>query len=189
MPRPALFLDRDGVVNINHGYVHRPEDTEFVPGIVELCRSAHALGCALVVVTNQAGIARGYYTETQYHAYTGWLRGALAAQGVLLDGIYHCPHHPTAGLGAYRRECDCRKPAPGMILQAQRDLDLDLARSALLGDSLSDLDAGRAAGVGHLMLLTHDAPPPSGLAPGIDAVPDLAAALASLQRWCVSHAA
>ncbi|MHB1993122.1 D-glycero-alpha-D-manno-heptose-1,7-bisphosphate 7-phosphatase [Metallibacterium scheffleri] len=186
-PRPALFLDRDGVVNVNHGYVHRAEDTQFVPGIFELCRSAQAAGCALVIVTNQAGIARGYYNTAQYHAYSGWLRGTLAAQGVLLDGIYHCPHHQESGVGAWRRACACRKPAPGMILQAARDLGLDLARSAVLGDSLSDIEAGRRAGVGLLMMLradtsAHPAPPAD-----VQTVRDLADARATLQPWFVQQ--
>lgn len=183
-PRPALFLDRDGVVNVNHGYAHRAEDTVFVPGIFELCRGAQALGCALVIVTNQAGIARGYYNTAQYHAYSGWLRGAMAAQGVLLDGIYHCPHHPESGVGTWRRACACRKPAPGMILQAARDLGLDLGRSALLGDSASDIEAGRRAGVGLLMMLCADAiAPPTPMA-DVLTVRDLAAARDTLQQWC-----
>ncbi len=183
-PRPALFLDRDGVVNVNHGYVHRAEDTAFVPGIFELCRSAQALGCALVIITNQAGIARGHYSAAQYHAYSGWLRGAMAAQGVLLDGIYHCPHHPEFGVGPCRRDCTCRKPAPGMILQAARDLDLDLARSALLGDSVSDSEAGRRAGVGLLMLLSAGAAARPTPAADVQTVHDLDAARRTLQRWC-----
>lgn len=182
-PRPALFLDRDGVVNVNHGYVHRAEDTQFVPGIFELCRSAQAAGCALVIVTNQAGIARGYYDTARYHAYSGWLRGTLAAQGVLLDGIYHCPHHPESGVGAWRRACACRKPAPGMILQAASDLGLDLAHSAVLGDSLSDIEAGRRAGVGLLLMLRGDAGQAPAPAVNVQAVRDLADARATLQPW------
>ena len=178
-PRPALLLDRDGVINRNHGYVHRPEDTELMPGIVALCRHAQDLGYALVVVTNQAGIARGYYSEAQYHAYSGWLRGHLAAQGVLPDAIYHCPHHPEAGLGPYRRACACRKPAPGMILEAARDLHLDLPRSILLGDSAGDMQAGRAAGVGTLWWL-HG--PAQDAGNDVRVLADLAAAPALLPR-------
>ena len=176
-PRPALFLDRDGIINVNHGYVHRPEDTQLVPGILALCRHAHALGYALVVATNQAGIARGYYGEDDYHAYSGWLRGHLAAQGVLLDAVYHCPHHPQAGIGTYRRECACRKPAPGMILEAARDLHLDLPRSILLGDSAGDIEAGRRAGVGRLWLLSAA---PAATAQDVRVFSSLAAAQAAL---------
>jgi D-glycero-D-manno-heptose 1,7-bisphosphate phosphatase len=147
--RRALFLDRDGVINIDHGYVHRPEQTEWVPGIFELCAAAKRLGYELVVVTNQAGIARGYYGEAEFAEYSRWLREQFAARGLEILAIYHCPHHPTEGLGQLRTHCDCRKPKPGMILRAQRELDLDLASSALIGDNMSDIQAGRAAGVGH----------------------------------------
>ena len=176
-PRPALFLDRDGIINLDHGYVHRPEDTQLVPGIIALCRRARALGYALVVVTNQAGIARGYYSEDQYHAYSGWLRGHLAGQGALLDAIYHCPHHPDAGSAACRRACACRKPAPGMILDAMRDLHLDLPHSVMLGDSAGDIEAGRRAGVGHLWLLSGSTPE---AAPDVRVFADLDAARAAL---------
>ena len=177
--RPALFLDRDGVINVNHGYVHRAEDTQLVPGIVGLCLRARALGYALVVVTNQAGIARGYYSEDDYHAYSAWLRGHLASHGVLLDGIYHCPHHPDAGTGPWRRDCACRKPGPGMILTAARDLALDLPRSILLGDTPSDIEAGRRAGVGRLWMLVSD--PATVLVPeGAYPLQHLAAAAAAL---------
>ncbi len=177
--RPGLFLDRDGVINVNHGYVHRAEDTQLVPGIVDLCLRARALGYALVVVTNQAGIARGYYSEDDYHAYSGWLRGHLASHGVLLDGIYHCPHHPDAGTGPWRRDCDCRKPSPGMIRTAARDLGLDLPRSIFLGDTKSDIESGERAGVGRLWMLVTN--PAATVVPvGAQAFLDLAAASATL---------
>ena len=153
MIRKALFLDRDGVINVDAGYVHSAEQTQWIPGIFELCRAARDLGYALVVVTNQAGIARGYYDEAQFAAHSAWLLGQFALRGLKLAAIYHCPHHPTEGIGELRRECDCRKPRPGMILQAQRELDIDLSASALLGDKDSDLEAGRAAGVAHCLRL------------------------------------
>lgn len=151
--RRALFLDRDGVVNVDHGYVYRPDQTEWVPGIFELGRVATELGYVLVVITNQAGIARGYYGEAEFAAYTYWLHEQFKARGLDILATYHCPHHPSEGLGELRRDCECRKPKPGMILQAQRELDLDLAASALLGDKDSDLEAGLAAGVGHCLKL------------------------------------
>jgi D-glycero-D-manno-heptose 1,7-bisphosphate phosphatase len=144
----ALFLDRDGVINVDHGYVCTPERTEFVGGIFELCHVARQTDHFLVVITNQAGIARGYYSEQQFLEYTDWMRGVFQQHGTPLDAVYYCPHHPTGGVGEYRRECDCRKPAPGMILSAQRDLSLDLGRSTLVGDKDSDVEAGVAAGVG-----------------------------------------
>ena len=151
--RRALFLDRDGVINVDHGYVYLPEQTQWVPGIFELCEVARQRGYALVVVTNQAGIARGYYSEAEFAAYSQWLRGQFAARGLEILAIYHCPHHPSEGLNEWRRDCDCRKPKPGLIVRAQRELDIDLAHSALIGDKVSDVQAGVAAGVGHCLLI------------------------------------
>ena len=152
-PNRALFLDRDGVINEEIHYLHKPEQVHFVPGIFALCRSAQALGYKLIVVTNQAGIARGYYTEEDFHALTRWMEAAFAREGVQLDRTYFCPHHPEHGIGAYRRECPDRKPSPGMLLHAARDFSLDLARSIFLGDRCTDMAAGQAAGVGTLVLL------------------------------------
>jgi D-glycero-D-manno-heptose 1,7-bisphosphate phosphatase len=149
----ALFLDRDGVINVDRHYVHRVEDFEFVPGIFDLCAHAQAAGYRLVVVTNQAGIARGYYTEADFQSLTRWMLDTFARRSVVIDRVYHCPHHPTAGLGAYRRESFDRKPNPGMLLRARDELGLDLARSAFVGDKESDMEAGRRAGVGRLIKL------------------------------------
>jgi D-glycero-D-manno-heptose 1,7-bisphosphate phosphatase len=150
----ALFLDRDGVINVDRNYVHRIEDFEFMPGIFELCADAGALGFEIVVVTNQAGIGRGYYSEAEFLRLTGWMVGEFAARGVTIARVYHCPYHPTAGVGEYRRDSWDRKPNPGMLLRARDDLVLDLGRSALVGDKDSDIAAGRAASVGHLFKLT-----------------------------------
>ena len=166
--RPALFLDRDGVINVDHGYVCSPERTEFLDGIFELVAAANRRGLAVVVATNQAGIARGYYTEQDFHAYMDWVREQFRLHGARLDAVYHCPHHPTAGLGAYLLACACRKPAPGMLLAARRELELDMGASLLIGDKPSDIEAGRAAGVGRNLLL------------GGEALPSLAAAIALL---------
>lgn len=144
----ALFLDKDGVVNIDHGYVCTPERTEFIGGIFDLCHAATKQGYLNVVVTNQAGIARGYYSEQQFLEYMDWVRSEFHARDAQIDAVYYCPHHPVHGLGKYLLDCDCRKPKPGMILAARRDLDLDLTGSLLIGDSASDLAAGEAAGVG-----------------------------------------
>ncbi len=149
----ALFLDRDGVINEEINYLHRPEQVRFLPGIFSLSRHAQALGYKLIVVTNQAGIARGYYTEEDFHALTRWMEAAFAREGVQLDRTYFCPHHPEHGVGAYRHECPDRKPNPGMLLHASRDFSLDLARSVFIGDRCTDMAAGQAAGVGTLLLL------------------------------------
>jgi D-glycero-D-manno-heptose 1,7-bisphosphate phosphatase len=146
--RRALFLDKDGVINVDHGYICSPERTDFIAGIFGLCRAATQQGFLNVVITNQAGIARGYYTEQDFLGYMDWVRGEFRRHDAQLDAVYYCPHHPEHGLGEYLRDCECRKPKPGMLLVAQRELDLDLAGCVLLGDKASDLDAGRAAAVG-----------------------------------------
>lgn len=154
--RRAAFLDRDGVINIDHGYTYRCEDFAFVPGSLEACAQLHRWGFALVVVTNQSGIGRGLYTEADYQQLTAWMAGEFAAADAPLAGVYHCPHHPQAVLDDYRRACNCRKPAPEMLLAAARDLSLDLARSVLFGDKASDLEAAAAAGVPQRVLLGTD---------------------------------
>lgn len=159
--RRALFLDRDGVINVEKNYVHRIEDFEFLPGIFDLTATAAKLGLALVVVTNQAGIGRGYYTEADFQRLTDWMLGEFLSRGIDIDRVYHCPYHPTAGVGEYKRESFDRKPNPGMILRARQDLGLDLGGSVLLGDKDSDMAAGRAAGVGHLLLLQTNSGEPA----------------------------
>lgn len=152
----VLFLDRDGVINVNHGYVHTPASTEWVPGIFALCRAAQLRGYALVVVTNQAGIARGYYSEQQFVEYTTWMHECFATEGIQIAATWYCPHHPQAGQGDYRVECGCRKPGPGMLLAVDRLHRVDWARSLLVGDKRSDIQAGQAVGVGHCFLLGND---------------------------------
>ncbi len=144
--RPALFFDRDGVVNVDHGYCHRIEDFQWIPGIFETIRLARDLGLATVVVTNQAGIGRGLYTETQFAELTEWMKARFVAMGAPLEAVYHCPFHPD-GVPPYNVESPLRKPAPGMLLKAALDLGLDLAASVMVGDRESDIEAGRRAGV------------------------------------------
>jgi D-glycero-D-manno-heptose 1,7-bisphosphate phosphatase len=169
---PALFLDRDGVINVDRGYVHRPEDFQLVDGAVDLCRAAAAAGHRVVVITNQAGIGRGLYSEDRFAEFTRWMMAELRARGAPLTAVYWCPHHPTAGLGDYRAACPARKPEPGMLLAARDELGVDLAASALVGDKPSDLEAGRRAGVGRLLLL--------GAPAAADPVPEGSLAVASL---------
>jgi D-glycero-D-manno-heptose 1,7-bisphosphate phosphatase len=146
--RKALFLDRDGVINVNHGYVHTAEQTDWVPGIFDLCKVARDAGFNLIVVTNQAGVARGYYDEAALVAYTQWMHQQFREKGVPLLATYYCPHHPEAGVGQWLSDCDCRKPNPGMILAAVEQFGLDLPASAMVGDMPSDRQAARAAGIG-----------------------------------------
>ena len=145
--RPAAFLDRDGVINLDRGYVFRAEDFEFVTGVFEGAAALQRLGFALVVITNQSGIGRGLYSEGDLLALNRWMSEQFEQRSVHIDGVFYCPHHPTEAFGRYRCECDCRKPAPGMLLRAARELNLDLTRSAMFGDRVSDLQAAAAARV------------------------------------------
>jgi D-glycero-D-manno-heptose 1,7-bisphosphate phosphatase len=156
--RKAAFLDRDGVINKDRAYVHRWENFEFLPGVIEGMRRLQDAGYALVIVTNQSGIARGYYSEAQYQALTASLRKELGIQGIQLDGVYHCPHHPQGSVPQLAIDCNCRKPASGMVLQAARELGLSLSDSLLIGDKPSDIDAARAAGVGYAYQVHSDNP-------------------------------
>ncbi len=154
--RKAAFLDRDGVINVDRAYVSWWEDFEFVPGAVDAMRALKQAGFALVVVTNQSGIARGYYTEAQYQALTTRMKQVLAEAGAAVDEVYHCPHHPAGAVAGLTVECECRKPAPGMIFRAARELNLSLTDSILVGDKPSDIQAARAAGVGRAYIVHSD---------------------------------
>ncbi len=163
--RRALFLDRDGVINVDHGYVCSPERTDFIDGIFDIVRLARERAYRVIIVTNQAGIARGYYTERQFMDYMDWMQREFEQRGADFDAVYYCPHHPTQGRGEYRKTCPCRKPAPGMILRARQDHDLDLSRSILVGDKISDIEAGRAAGIGSCIRIKPL--PATGSSPGL----------------------
>jgi D-glycero-D-manno-heptose 1,7-bisphosphate phosphatase len=157
MGRRALFLDRDGVINIDRGYVHLPEQCLFIDGIFDMARAFAEHGYLIVIATNQAGIGRGLYGEEDFQSFMAWMKAQFRNERVEIAAVYHCPDHPTAGIGPYRRENPWRKPGPGMILQAAKDLDLDLAESWLVGDKLSDMEAAKAAGVGMRVLLNRKA--------------------------------
>lgn len=177
---PALFLDRDGVINLEKNYVHRIQDFDFIEGIFDLGRTANRLGFKIVVITNQAGIGRGYYDEQQFHHLTDWMLAQFAEHQVAISKVYFCPYHPTAGIGEYRRESFDRKPNPGMILTAKRDLDIDLEASVLVGDKESDLQAGQAAGIKHNLKFVH---------PGADEPSSENAfrCLADVETWLENH--
>ena len=149
---PALFLDRDGVVNIEKAYVHNISDFEFIEGIFPLCRTAMACGLMIFIITNQAGIGRGYYSEAQYNTLMEWMLGHFERNNVIISRVYHCPFHPVHGLGPYKMDSFDRKPHPGMILQAKADFNLDLFKSILIGDKESDIAAGNSAGIGTNLL-------------------------------------
>jgi D-glycero-D-manno-heptose 1,7-bisphosphate phosphatase len=149
----ALFLDRDGVINEDIGYLVHAKDARFVPGVFALCRTAKRLGYKLVVVTNQSGIARGYYTEEQYHALMDWMMEQLEREGVTLDAVYYSPDHPDFPVSSFKRPADWRKPGPGMLLAAEDELKLDMSASVFVGDNCTDVTAGNAARVGKMFLL------------------------------------
>jgi D-glycero-D-manno-heptose 1,7-bisphosphate phosphatase len=154
MHNSALFLDRDGVINVDRGYIHRPDQCEFVPGIFELARFwTNELRRPIVVVTNQSGIGRGYFDENSYADLTRWMCDRFEAERTAISRVYHCSYHPLDGIGEYRCDHPWRKPKPGMLLQAASDLGLDLARCAILGDKMSDIEAGASAGIGLRILI------------------------------------
>ena len=154
----AVFLDRDGVINFDHGYVSTWEQLEFLPGAPGALRELQDAGYLLIIVSNQSGIGRGYYSERDLHTLNQAIAEYLdSTLGVTLSGFYHCPHHPTEAEGEFRQQCDCRKPAPGMIQQAVLDHGIDVKTSLLVGDKDSDIEAGRAAGVGRLFKVVDSA--------------------------------
>lgn len=155
---PAIFLDRDGTINVDHGYVFESDNFEFIDGVIDAMRQLKEMGFALVLVTNQSGIARGLFTEDQFMHLTEWMDWSLADRDVDLDGIYFCPHHPQAIVEELRQSCDCRKPQPGMFLTAQQELNIDMATSYMVGDKIEDMQAALAAGVGKKVLVRSGKP-------------------------------
>lgn len=150
--KKAIFLDRDGTLNIDHGYVHTIDRFEFIEGSIEALKELQQMGYCLILVTNQSGIARGYFTEEQFNQLTEWMDWSLEDRGVHLDGIYYCPHHPD-GLGEYRQSCNCRKPQAGMLLEAINDFKIEPQKSIMIGDKLDDILAGKSAHVGTTVLV------------------------------------
>ena len=145
MGRPAIFFDRDGTLSHEIGYVNHLSRFRLLPYAVDAVRLVNASGRLAVLVTNQAGVARGYFPESLIHEVHAHVRAAMEAGGARLDGIYVCVHHPSVGAAPYRRDCDCRKPKPGLLLQAEKDLDTDLARSWMIGDRHGDVAVAWAA--------------------------------------------
>ena len=138
----ALFIDRDGVINIEKVHVSEISRFEFTDGIFDLCRRYANAGYRIIVITNQAGIAKGYYTECDFQALTAWMIEEFEHHDIIIARVYHCPHHPD-----FTGRCNCRKPEPGMILEAVEEFGLDISGCVLIGDKESDLEAGRRAGI------------------------------------------
>ena len=145
----AVFFDRDGIINIDTGYVGKIEDFTFVEGIIPAMQYLQQQGYLLIIVTNQSGIGRGYYTEGDFQQLTAWMKTELAQQGVIIDAVFHCPHTDID-------QCHCRKPKPGLFLQAIDLFNVDCDNSWMVGDSERDIDAAVAAGIGNTVFFDPD---------------------------------
>lgn len=145
--KKAVFFDRDGTINVEKNYLYKPEDFEFILGVPELIKSYNDRNYLVIVVTNQAGIARGYYTEEDMHHLHRYINEQLKSYGAHIDAFYFCPHHPTYGIGKYKMDCNCRKPKTGMLEQAIKDFDIDQKRSIMIGDKPWDIEAGKKLGM------------------------------------------
>jgi D-glycero-D-manno-heptose 1,7-bisphosphate phosphatase len=145
--RPVAFLDRDGVINVDHNYVHRVDQLEWIDGAAEAIKILNDASYLVIVVTNQSGIARGFYAEVTLAIFHDHMRRHLADRGASIDALYYCPHHPDGTVAAFARRCDCRKPGSGMLEQASRDFSIDPAASFLIGDKDIDMEAAAAFGI------------------------------------------
>jgi len=175
MSKPAVFLDRDGTINVEKEYLHRAEDWEWIPGAIEAIRLINEMGYLAIVVTNQAGIARKYYDEAAVQALHRQVDAWLDAENAKIDAYYYCPHHPQYG---DVRDCQCRKPAPGMLVAAQQDFNIDLENSWMIGDKLIDVEAARQVGITPILVETgYGMEERKRLAPGIICKPDVLSAV------------
>lgn len=154
--RKAVFLDRDGTINIDAGYVHKIADFKFIKGAVQAIKRLRDNGFIIVVVTNQSGVGRGFYTEKDVLALHDYINRELHRQGTGIDRFYFCPHHPEAAIEKYKQDCNCRKPNPGMIRQAVDELDIDPGSSFMIGDQLRDITAGKRAGIKSILIQARD---------------------------------
>jgi D-glycero-D-manno-heptose 1,7-bisphosphate phosphatase len=152
--RPAVFIDRDGTLTEEVGYVNHPQRLKLLPRSAEAVRRLNAAGVAAVVATNQSGVARGYFSEDILQAVNDEMVAQLKRAGAHLDGVYVCPHHPDEGVPPFRLACECRKPRPGLLLRAAGDLGLDLAASMVVGDKASDLQVARVVGARPVLVLS-----------------------------------
>lgn len=145
--RPAVFFDRDGVLNVDVNYLYKIEDFCWIPGAKEAIKYYNVKGFYVFVVTNQSGVARGYYSEDDLHKLHQWMEADLAAIGAHIDAFYYCPHHTEGQIEQYKKNCDCRKPKPGLIFMAFKNWPIDKEQSLLIGDKPSDVEAALAAGI------------------------------------------
>jgi len=185
--RPAIFFDRDGTLNEEVGYVCQPSDVRLLPGAAEAVRLCNARGVWAIVVTNQAAVARGLVTPRRLAEIHERLRSLLAAGGAYLDAIHYCPHHPTAGRPPYRLDCRCRKPGPGMIEAACGAMEVDLARSCVIGDKLSDMGLARAVGIKGILVRTGYGRDSEARAGPEDAPDHVADDVFTAVKWALEH--
>ncbi|MBK5276903.1 MAG: D-glycero-beta-D-manno-heptose 1,7-bisphosphate 7-phosphatase [Desulfuromonadales bacterium] len=172
----AVFIDRDGTINVEKEYLYRTEDFEFIPGAAEAIRLFNDAGWLVIVVSNQSGVARGYYTEEDVHNLHRHISAQLLQAGAKVDAWFYCPHHPS-GRGSYALPCRCRKPLPGMLLEAAGRFEIDLEASVMIGDKLVDVEAGRAAGCRSILVRTgYGSEEESRCASGTEVFDDLLAA-------------
>jgi len=150
----AVFLDRDGTIVEDVGYMNSPQQIQFIPGSIEAIKKLNEAGFKVVVITNQAGVARGLITEDMLQTIDKTLHKWILSGGAHLDGLYYCPHHPEHGVHPYKQACECRKPHPGLIKRAHRDLNINLAQSYMIGDKATDVEAGKRAGTKTIYVLT-----------------------------------
>lgn len=154
MKNKAIFLDRDGTINIDKNYMYKIEDFEFIKDVVKGLKILSDLGYKLIIVTNQAGIGRGLYTEEDLKKLNLYMEKKLLEKGIKIEKSYYCPHHPEHGIGKYKVDCNCRKPNPGMILQGIKDFNIDVKKSYMVGDKMSDAKAGINANVKPIIVKT-----------------------------------
>ena len=152
--KKCVFLDRDGNINVEKDYLHKIEEFEFIDGAREAIKIFNDLDYLVVVVTNQSGVARGYYDEKSVKTLHDYLQKEVEKIGGHVDGFYYCPHHPENGIGKYKLNCNCRKPEPGMFIKAQKDLDIDFSSSIMVGDKISDIKAGTNLGMRSILVKT-----------------------------------
>ena len=187
--RPAVFLDRDGTINEQMGYVNHLSRFHLLPGAARAIRGLNEAGLAVVVVTNQSGLARGYFPESLLEAVHAEMYRLLAQEGARLDGLYVCPHHPEAKEERFRLDCDCRKPRTGLLERAAAELGLDLGRSYMVGDRWSDLRCGAAVGATTVLVLTgYGRGDAAYVGPGQTVQPDhVAEDLEAAARWILDR--
>ncbi|MGL4671900.1 D-glycero-beta-D-manno-heptose 1,7-bisphosphate 7-phosphatase [Cetobacterium sp.] len=152
--RKVIFLDRDGTINVEKSYLHKWEDFEFEKNVIDGLKELKKMGYEFIVVTNQSGIARGYYSEDDLKALNNEMVKELKKHDIDILECYYCPHHPEKGLDQYKKNCDCRKPNPGMLLEGIKKYNVDIGNSFMIGDKKSDLEAGKKAGLKSILILT-----------------------------------